>query len=523
MGAIGYLYRRTLINRIKVALHKPVTYFYIVLILFYLTFMPFSLKVLAEEGGIDSPVGMAGVLTLFAFWLIPGNLIAYAKRKGLVYRSSDVHFLFPSPVSPKWVLLYAHVRTIPMLVLINLFVVICGAFMFHVPGWKLAIYFLFSMVVENVLECSVMLLLYGTERLNEGQRGWIIRAAYGLVGILFVIGVVMYFREGLSFQTVVHFLHSDAVQLVPVIGWYISVLHLLFAGATTVNIIGTACYICLLAAVVTAAVKMKCTGAFYEDAIKFAEDYEEVLANRRQGGTDKRLGKKQKYGKASVKWKRTGAGALFSRQLLEYRKSRFFIFDASTFFALAAGICIPWLYVREGGLGEFTPFVIPAVAAYLIFIFTTLGGKWAKELKSPYTYMIPDSAFSKLVNATAIQIIQSLVNGLLITVPGAVVMGMSPVTTVLCVLAYVALSANKLYALAVAEIVVGGTMGTFGKQLFQMLIQGIVITVAILGAVLGAMTGGIDLAYLIMDVFMILFTMVFMIIASLNFYKMETA
>ena len=164
--------------------------------------------------------------------------------------------------------------------------------------------------------------------------------------------------------------------------------------------------------------------------------------------------------------------------------------------------------------------MIPAVSAYLIFIFTAMNGKWAKELKSPYTYMIPDSAFGKLVNATAIQIIQSLVNGLLITVPGAVVMGMSPVTTVLCVLAYVSLSANKLYALAVAEIVVGGTMGTFGKQLFQMLIQGIVITAAILGAVLGAMIGGITPAYLFMDVFMILFTFIFMLIASFNFYRM---
>lgn len=522
MGAIGYLYQRTLINRIRTALHKPVTYLYIVLVLFYMICIPFSLRVLINEGGVDSPGGMAGVLTLFAFWVIPGNLIAYAKRKGLVYRNCDVHFLFPSPVGPKQILLYAHLRTVPMQILLNLFAVICGGFLFHVQVWKLVVYFLFSMVAENVLECCIMLLLYGTERLNEKQRGMIVKAAYGMLGILILIGVFLYLQEGLSFQTVVHFLHCDAVQLVPVVGWYIAVIHLLFTGVTTVNVIGTVLYFCLLIAVVTAAVRMKCTGAYYEDAIKFAEDYEEVLANRRQGGTDKRLGKKQKFGKASVNWKRTGAGALFSRQLLEYRKSRFFIFDVSTVFALAAGVFIPWLYIREGGFGEFTPFVIPAVSAYLIFIFTTMNGKWAKELKSPYTYLIPDSAFGKLVNATFIQMIQSLVNGVLITVPGAVVMGMSPITTVLCILAYAALSANKLYALAVAEIVVGGIMGTFGKQIFQMLIQGVVITAAVLGAVMGAMAGGITLAYLIMDVFMILFTLIFMIIASLNFYKMET-
>lgn len=523
MGAIGYLYRRTLVNRIKMALRKPVTYFYIVVILFYMTIVPYSLKTITEESGINSPGGMAGVLTVFAFWAIPGSLIAYARRKGLVYRNSDIHFMFPSPLSPKRVLLYAHLRTLLMQILVNIFIIVCGAVLFHVPGWKLAVYFLFSMVVENVLEGSIMLLMYGTERLEQKQRKWFMGAAYALVGVLVVIGFAFYFREGLSFQTVVHFLHSDAVQMVPVIGWYIAVVHLLFTGATTINIIGTVLYLCVLLAVVTAALRMKCTGAFYEDAIKFAEDYEELLANRRQGGTNVRLGKKQKFGKASIQWKGKGAKAIFYRQLLEYKKSRFFIFDISTAFALAAGILIPWLYMREGGFGEFSPIVIPAVSAYLIFIFTTLNGKWAKELKSPYTYMIPDSAAHKLISATGIQLIQGLINGLLITVPGAVVMGMQPLTAFLCVLAYAVLSANKLYALAVAEIVAGEALGTVGKQLFQLLIQGIVITVAILGAVLGAMIGGINLAYLMMDVFLLLFTAAFMVLASLNFYKMETA
>ena len=82
MGAIGYLYRRTLVNRIKMALRRPITYFYIVVILFYIVVMPFSIKVWTEQFSIDSPEGLTGVLTVFAFWLVPGNLIAFAKRKG---------------------------------------------------------------------------------------------------------------------------------------------------------------------------------------------------------------------------------------------------------------------------------------------------------------------------------------------------------------------------------------------------------------------------------------------------------
>lgn len=522
MGAIGYLYRRTLVNRIKMALRRPITYFYIVVILFYIVVMPFSIKVWTEQFSIDSPEGLTGVLTVFAFWLVPGNLIAFAKRKGLVYRNSDVHFLFPSPVSPKRVLVYAYLRMLPSQILINLFVIFCGLAAFHVPGWKLAVWFLFSVLLENVLEGSIMLLLYGTERLTERQRSWIIRGAYGLVGVLAFIAIGYYLREGLSFQTVRHFLHSDAVQLVPLIGWYISVIHLLFGGVTVVNTVGSLLYLGLFAVLVAAALRMKCTGAYYEDAIKFAEDYEEVQASRRQGNTDKRLGKKRKFGKASVRWKGAGAKAIFYRQLLEYKKNKYFFFDLSTAFALAAGVGIAWLYVREGGFGEFTPFIIPAVSAYLIFIFTAMNGKWAKELASPYTYLIPDSAFAKLVNATAIQHIQSVVNAVFITVPGAVVMEMSPSLALLCILGYVALSANKLYALAVAEIVVGGTLGIVGRQLFQMFLQGIAIMVALFGAMLGMMTAGLELAYLLMVVALLLFTAAFMVVASLNFDKLES-
>lgn len=268
---------------------------------------------------------------------------------------------------------------------------------------------------------------------------------------------------------------------------------------------------------------MKCTGTYYEDAVKFAEDYEELKESRRQGNTTKRLGKKQKFGKASVRWQGSGAKALFYRQLLEYKKSRFFLFDSSTLFALIAGIVIVILYVREGGFEKLTPFVIPGVSAYLIFIFTTLNGKWAKELKAPYTYLIPASSFSKLWNATVLQLLQNLVNGLLITIPGAVVMGLSPVTAALCVLFYTVLASNKLYALAVAEIAVGGVLGMTGKQLFQMLIQGIVIAVAALGAYLGSILGGINGAYLMMDGVLVAFTFVFMIVAALNFDRMETA
>ncbi len=524
MGAIGYLYKRTMINRAKMALKKPVTYLYLALLLFYFLALPASLKVVGQEMGIDSALGMAGVLTVIAFWLIPANLIAYAKRRGLVYRHSDVHFLFPAPLDPKRVLLYAHLKTLLLQVLVSLFAVVCGGVMFHVEGWRLAVYFVFSVLIENLLEAGIMLLLYGSERIGDRQRGMVIKAAYGIVVIFLAMAVYTYLQEGLNLETVSHFLHSDMIQLVPLVGWYIAAVHLLFVGATAVNVTGTVCYGLLLAIVLTAAWRMKCQGGFYEDAMKFAEDYEEVLESRRQGNARMRLGKKEKLGRAAVRWRGRGASALFYRQLLEYKKSRYFLFDINTVVAILAGLGVSYLYQREGGFGALEPYralVVSAVAAYVIFIFTGFGGKWAKELKSPYTYLIPDSPFRKLIAATMMQHVQALVNGCLMVVPCAMIMGLTLPEALLAILFYEFLSANKLYSLAVAQIVTGNALGATARQLMQMLLLSIAIFAAVMGAVMGMSVGGVLMALGVMDLFLGLFTIIYMVIAALNFYHIE--
>lgn len=521
MRAVIFLYKKTLKNRIKMAFRKPVTYFFLAVILFYLFALPFSLKMVVEQFSMDSPQGMAAVLTALALWLLPANIIAYAKRKGLVYRSSDVHFMFPSPIPPKSVLLYAHLKTLAVQLLMNFFAIVYGGILFHVESWRLAVYFVFSILVENVFEGSLMMLLYGSERLDEKRRGIVVKAAYGVAGIFVLLGIAAYLKEGLSWESVAGFLHSGAVQMVPLAGWYIAVIHLLFVEPTVYSVAGTVLYCLTFCLVLAAAWRMRCTGDFYEDAVKFSEDYEEVLASRRQGNTDKKLGKRKRFGKAQVKWRGGGARALFYRQLLEYKKTRFFIFDVNTLIAVLSGAGIAWLYVREG-FGDFSPYVLPAASAYLIFIFTALNGKWAKELGSPYTYMLPDNPFSKLINATGIQLLQGVINGCLLVLPGAFVMKLSPWVSALCVVFYAGMYANKLYALAVAEVIVGSALGRTGKQFIQLLIQSAAILMAVAGAVAGNRLGTLTSAYVLMDVMVLLCTAVCMVIATLNFYKMET-
>ena len=84
------------------------------------------------------------------------------------------------------------------------------------------------------------------------------------------------------------------------------------------------------------------------------------------------------------------------------------------------------------------------------------------------------------------------------------------------------MSASKLYSLAVAQVVAGSSMGNTGRQLIQMLLLSIAIFVAVMGAILGMTAGNTLMALGIMDVFLILFTAIYMVIAALNFYNIET-
>lgn len=525
MGALGYLNRKILRNRIRKAVRKPIAYVWLFLVLFYFAAVPMSLKMTVETLGADSPEGLVTVLTVFALWSIPANLIAYSRRKGLLYRNCDVQFLFQSPLDPKKILLYAHLKTLAVQALLNLFAVVCGRLLFHVEAWKMAVYFLFSIFLENILEACLVVVLYGSERLGEKHRSLVAKGTYGLAGILALMGIYAYLTGGLEIRALTAWLHSDMVQMVPVAGWYVAVLRMLFLGPTAVNLAGACCYVLLFVLVVAAAWRMECTGGFYEDAMKFAEDYEAVVESRRQGNNRRRLGRKEKFGRARVRWKGYGARALFYRQLLEYRKTRYFIFDISTGAAALCGCGMAYVYAHEGGLGflgKYAALSIPGLSAYLIFVFTALNGKWSKELQSPYTYLIPDTAFRKLVYATAMQHVQSLVNACLITLPGAVVMKLPPVVTILCILFYVLFSANKLYACAVAELVCGNVLGRTGKQLMQMLIQGLAVFGAAVGGILGAASGGVLQACVMMDVFLVLSVVSLMVVAMLNFYYMET-
>lgn len=141
------------------------------------------------------------------------------------------------------------------------------------------------------------------------------------------------------------------------VGWYIGLIHLIFMGPTTVNVVVSALYLLFTVVVFVLALKMKCRGEYFEDAMKFADDYEELRA-RKMDGEAARLGHKTKYGKATITYKGGGAKAIFYKQQLEYKKSKFYFFDSTTMILIAVGIFMSYTFGDKPGMEEWKQFII---------------------------------------------------------------------------------------------------------------------------------------------------------------------
>lgn len=523
-SALFYIYRKSFKNRVKKALHKPVTYVYIVLIVLYLVMVFYSLQYSFEdifkEYAIEENAVLTAILTVIAFIFIPSNLISYSKRKGLIFKQSDIHFLFPTPIRPKRILIYAHIRTVLLGTIFSIIMTIGGVLWFHMPVWKMLVYFLFSCVLENLLEGALMILCYGNESLNKRQMLCIQLLMYVIIGAFVLTGVAVYIRQGVGITAVVEYLHSPMIQLIPVLGWYIAVLHLIFMEATAVSVVGTVLFVVVTIVLIWMALRMKCTGEYFEDAMKYAEDYE-AARRKSKNGEMAVVGWKKKYGRAAVSYKGSYAKALFYRQLLEYKKNRFFIFGFYTLLCLGVGIAIAVAGYQEQ-LGEYVPFVILGVMAYLTFVFAGYAGKWGKELTYPYTYLIPDSAFHKLWYATLIEHIRALTDGCLLTIPVAVVLAIPMVQVVLIIGVYVCMQACRLYAEVMVEAFLGNILGSVGKQFTRMFFEAIVIGIGVAAAAVGTVFISFEVGLILLMTATVLMTAAMMIVASLNFERMES-
>ena len=138
--------------------------------------------------------------------------------------------------------------------------------------------------------------------------------------------------------------------------------------------------------------------------------------------------------------------------------------------------------ISVSGAGRY--YTVPGILGYLAFIFSTVGGKWEKELENPYIYLIPDTPFKKLWYATLLDHVRTAVDGLLISAPIVLYLGIPWWYIVIFTLFAVLMQAARLYADTVANALIGNSLGNVARQFLNMgiflLVVGIVVPIMIL-------------------------------------------
>lgn len=518
-----YLYHRTIVNRLKKALRRPVTYIYVVGIAAYLIMMISAFGSMAMNFGINSPQGFATILSLGIFYLLPADIISYSKRKGLLFRPSEVHFVFPSPEIPKKILLFAGMKSFLVLVVTAILVVVFGIFYFGMDPWRMGVFFLFFAILENTLEGCMIVICYGNETLPTALFKVITGLLYAMMAVFSLVAIYMLSTRGIHAAVINEYLSLPIIQIIPIIGWAIAFVQLIILGPTTVNVICTVLYCSMVVLLLIYARKMKCTGEFYEDAMTFADDYQLRRSKAKKGEIT--FGKKKYMKKATVEYKGTYAKAIYYRQMLEYKKNRFFIFGWNSLLCLGIGVAIAvvaYFTDLQTELAAGVVFIIPTAMAYLLFMFSGYATKWSKELQNPYTYLIPDSGIRKLWFATKIEHQRAMVDGCLITIPGAIILGLNPIVAILTVMIYVCLSANRLYMNMLAEAIIGNVMGATGKNILKMILQALAMTFSIIAAVALGITLGYIAGFIGMIIVTIVITFAGAFGASIAFDRMES-
>ncbi len=521
MKGLWFVAKTSFINNVKRALKKPATYLILCIIVLY-AFIFGGLFIGWKETGIfTSDKALVTILTIWVLFIFFSNFVTYAKKKGIIFRPSHAHFIFTAPVSPKAVLIMGAMKNYALGSLFAIVFLIVELYVFEIGFLKAFLLSIVVQAVETVFEASLIIFLYANEKITPKMTTLMCRAIYVLLLGTVAVGVFYFQKNGVNPEAIINFIDYPVIQMIPVAGWNIALYRLIVLGPSTLNVICGMLYFASVAFMLFTALRMKCTGEYYEDAAKFADDYAEFYKRSKSGEMVFSIGQKKKFKKAGkVVYKGTGAKAIFYRQLQEYKKERFFIFGGMTLTAVIVNVvAIKFLKNAYSAPPEV---VMLGLIAYITFLATGYAGKWEKELKSHYLYLIPDKPFKKLWYATVMEHVRSLADGVILCVPmGMFAWRMPFLYIIMSIIIYTLLQANKLYMRVLAESLIGNTLGTTGRQFVYMLFQAAILGMGIAIAVIAGIFLDMIWVFAILIIYCILSVILIMLLATARFELME--
>jgi hypothetical protein len=481
MKPMLYILRKSLLNGLKELKRKPAALIlYIVLILFMGLFLVMSFLPQSTFGPLEKSADPAiyGMIISATILLIVYSSISKSIKSGnSFFRMADVNLAFTAPISPKKMLLYGFLKQVWKSFL-GVFVLIWQIpnlrNHYELPGWGEFVLLLGFMLLLFLLQLLGVLIYSSTSRTRRA-RAQATRLWNGIMALYAVVFLVK-LSSSQDLPTALRFvLHSRGFENVPLLGWFKTVFMAPLLGITPRFYLAVSL---LAAATVLLMVLFYYQKSdYYEDVLENTEQKETLYAAKREGrqmsaSTGSVLFKNRKLKEGSY---RSAAAAIFSRQMLEYRKKGFFLIDSSTLILAAFGFAAQYFVPNK----DLT--ILLLFSVYYLFILS-FQGNWAREMMRPYIYLLPAGSSAKLFYATLADLLKGLLDGAVLFLVAFFAMGGSPLVALLCALAFMTYSAAFTYSDVLLRRLFGPLHGKVAQGLLRMLL---VLVLIVPGFILG--------------------------------------
>ena len=190
-----------------------------------------------------------------------------------------------------------------------------------------------------------------------------------------------------------------------------------------------------------------------------------------------------------------------------------------TLFCIGADI----LFLKVIDVSEFgsKSAVLLGIVAYLAILTGGYLGKWDRELKNPYLFLLPDSPAKKMWYATVMEHVKAAIDGAILVLPLGIAWKVHPLHMVSCWLIYVLLQAIKLYTKVLIDSFLRNSLGETVKQLVRLGVQGGIIGIGVLLAVVAVVLQNFNFAFFVILIYGMIMAVVIGLLTVSRFAIME--
>ncbi|MEG1254939.1 putative ABC exporter domain-containing protein [Clostridium sp.] len=433
MRGILYLLSRTAKNRIidlKKHPGKLVAYIIIIALMgFVFVSSAMSDSSSMSSGNLRSMSELGAIILALFMFLFISQIMQGLSTGSTFFKMCDVNLLFVSPTSPNKILVYGLVRQMGMSLLMAVFILFQGAVLKNAYGVGIGgvlIIFLGYFVltfVSSVVSIAIYSVTSGDEKKKTVVKGIIY-----LTIIPVIASILLNIKNGqIGIEAVVNGINSPWLEWIPFAGWIKAITYGGLIGEIS-NLLVYSIAI-LLSVVLLIIIIIKNNNNYYEDVLQATESMHTRMQNAKEGRVvETKDTKKIKLKHSGINHGK-GASVFFFKHMLENKRAGKFFFDSITIFQIIFVIIFTLVVGKEAGI-----IFVFGMSTYMQ-LFTSFTGRWVRELKVNFIYLIPQNPLKKLLYSISEGILKCLFDGILIFVSAGIILKATPVEIIICIVA----------------------------------------------------------------------------------------